>query len=158
MKSEATSQQFSKEVWQAVSNQAADALVRKEFSAEASRIESIRCVHFEDETEACFGRQVWFFEAQGIDPLDRTHQLYGALDFSVQFGLMEPIRAILLDSPCHRQRFLQSVTQPLEARVWAAPSTKLWVRLTMASVLILSAFCAFGGGCLAELLDSGAFV
>jgi hypothetical protein len=136
---EATFYQFSREVWQAVTDQAHNALVRRDFSIEESRIESLRCVFLDEETESTFGRQFWFFEAAGIDPVGKKHRLFGALDFSVQFGLLEPSRAVLSSEPRDRQRMLQSIASPAQGKVWANPSTKVWVRLTLASVIILSA-------------------
>ncbi len=130
--------QFSKEVWQAVNYQARHTLTRKEFCPEQSRIESVRCVYLDEETEYHFGRQVWFFEASGVDPIGRKHRIYGALEFVVQYGLLEPARAALMEDPQHRQRFLQAIVKPVTQEVWAHPSTKLWVRLTLASVIILS--------------------
>ena len=131
--------QFPKEVWQAVNHQAKYALLRKEYCPEESRIESLRCVFLDEETESQFGRQVWFFEASAVDPVGRRHRLYGALDFSLQYGLLQPSRAMLADEPHHRQRLLQSLASPTESQVWTNPSTKVWVRLTLASVIILSA-------------------
>lgn len=151
MKPDTSFYQFSKEVWQAVNHQAMHTLIRKEYSEENSQIESIRCVFLEEEQESDYGRQIWFFEAAGVDPVGRRHRLYGALDFAVQYGLLEPTRAMLSDEPNHRQRFLQSVTRPVDARVWVNPSTKIWVRLTLASVIILSAIWLLS---LAALLDS----
>ncbi|QDV27647.1 hypothetical protein [Aureliella helgolandensis] len=139
MKPDTSFYQFSREVWQAVSDQAVCALLRKEFCPEESRVDSIRCVFLDEENESNFGRQVWFFEATAVDPVGRRHRLYGALDFSVQFGLLEPTRAMLLEDAHHRQRFLDSITQPVLSPVWFNPSTKIWVRLTIASVIILSA-------------------
>jgi hypothetical protein len=136
---EATFYQFSREVWQAVTDQAHNALVRRDFSIEESRIESLRCVFLDEETEASFGRQLWFFEAAGIDAVGKKHRLYGALDFTVQYGLLDPSRAVLSNEPRDRQRMLQSITSPTHRQIWASPSTKVWVRLTLASVIILSA-------------------
>lgn len=136
--SEATFYQFSKEVWQAVTDQARSALLRRDFCPEESRIESLRCVYLQEESEASYGRQVWFFEAMGVDPVGRKHRLYGSLEFSLQFGIMEPCRAVLADEPRHRQRMLQAIANPIQHQVWANPSTKIWVRLTLASVIILS--------------------
>jgi hypothetical protein len=136
---EATFYQFSREVWKAVTEQAKNALLRKEFCPQESRIESLRCVFLDEESEASYGRQVWFFEAFGVDSTGKRHRLYGALDFSIQFGLLEPMRAMLADEPRHRQRMLQAIVQPTRSQVWASPSTKIWVRLTLASVIILSA-------------------
>lgn len=139
MTPDASFYQFSKEVWQLVNDQARQSLLRKEFSPDDARIESVRCVHLDEECEMDYGRQVWFFEAAALDPVGREHRLYGALDFCVQYGLLVPTRAMLLDGPQHRQRFLQSVVHPYESPVWVNPSTKIWVRLTLASVIILSA-------------------
>ncbi len=139
MKPDTSFHHFSREVWQAVNDQAMSALTRKEYSPDESRIESIRCVHLDEECDSEYGRQIWFFEASGVDPVGHRHRLYGALDFSVQYGLLEPSRAMLMSEPHHRQRFLQSVIRPSETQVWTYPSTKVWVRLTLASVIILSA-------------------
>lgn len=140
MKPDTSFYQFSKEVWQVVNEQAMHALVRRDFCPDDSELESLRCVHLQEEDDSEFGRQIWFFEAAGIDPIGRRHRLYGALDFSVEYGLLEPTRTMLMDEPKHRQRFLDSVARPTESVVWSYPSTKVWVRLTLASVIILSAF------------------
>ncbi len=137
MTPDASFYQFSKEVWQAVNDQARHALLRKEYCPDQSRIESLRCVFFDEESELNFGHQIWFFEANGVDPVGRRHRLYGTLEFSVQYGLLEPVRAALRDDPQQRQRFLHSITEPPPTDVWASPSTKVWVRLTVASVVIL---------------------
>ena len=131
--------QFSKEVWQVVNDQARQTMLRKEFSLEESRIESLRCVHLDEEREHEYGRQIWFFEATGIDPIGKAHRLYGAMDFSVQYGLLEPARAMLLNEPHHRQRLLNTVVNPIAKQVWGSPSTRVWVRLTVVSVIILFA-------------------
>ncbi|MCC6511162.1 MAG: hypothetical protein IT423_18825 [Pirellulaceae bacterium] len=99
-----------------------------------------------------FGRQVWFFEAIGIDPVGRQHRLYGALEFSVQFGLLEPCRAALMDDPAHRQRFLHGLIEPISPDPWSAPSTRIWVRITCASVAIITSIWALALG--ACILDS----
>jgi hypothetical protein len=139
MTPDASYYQFSKEVWKAVNFQARHTLVRKEFCPEQSRVESVHCVHLDEETDYSYGKQVWFFEATGVDPVGRNQRVYGALEFAVQYGLLEPARAVLMEDPQHRQRFLQSIVRPTQADVWANPSTKLWVRLTLGSVIILSA-------------------
>lgn len=139
MTSDASFYQFSKEIRQTVHDQAISALLRKEYCPDESRIDSIRCVFLEEESEREFGRQVWFFEATGIDPVGHRHRLYGALDFSVQYGLLEPSRTVLLEDPHLRQRFLESITRPYESHVWGNPTTKIWVGLSIASVVILSA-------------------
>lgn len=138
MRPDASFYPFSKEIWQAVNNQALQALLVEEFCPEQSRIESVRCVYLDHESEAAFGLQVWFFEATGIDPLGHEHRVYGALEFSVQFGLLEPIRAALMTDSHQRQLFLQGLMEPAKPDPWSAPSTRVWVRLTLAGVVIVS--------------------
>ncbi|GIW98549.1 MAG: hypothetical protein KatS3mg111_1882 [Pirellulaceae bacterium] len=139
MTSDASYYQFPSEVWEVVQNQAWYALQRKELSPDSTALESVRCVYIEEETELEFGRQVWFFEASGVDLGGRHRQMYGALDFTVEYGLMAPQRAIVVQDPHYRQRFLQSVVKPPARQVWNALSTKVWVRLTLASAVILAA-------------------
>ncbi|RMF44989.1 MAG: hypothetical protein D6753_01220 [Planctomycetota bacterium] len=139
MNPEASYYQFPREVWQTVNECAWEALARKEFAPDASHIESLRCVYLNEETESEYGRQIWFFEANGTDPIGRFHRLYGALDFSVEYGLMVPVRAMLMRDPHYRQRFLQSIVKSPGRQIWNALTTRLWVRLTLASVFILSA-------------------
>lgn len=138
MTPDASFYQFSKEIWEAVNSQARSTLSRKEFCTEQSRIESVRCVHLDEETEYQYGRQIWFFEASAVDPIGRRLRLYGALEFSVQYGLLEPARAALMEDAQHRQRFLHSLVRPYQSEAWKHASTRLWVRLTLASVIIFS--------------------
>ncbi len=152
MTPDASFYQFSKEVWQAVNDQARYALSRKEYCPDQSRVESLRCVYFDEESDASFGHQIWIFEANGVDPIGRKHRLYGTLEFSVQYGLLEPVRAALMDDPQQRQRFLFSLTEPPPTNVWAYPSTKVWVRLTIASVVIMiSLWLLYLGASMMEL-------
>jgi len=138
MRPDASFYPFSKEIWQVVNNRAQQALLLKEFCPEQSRIESVRCVYLDHESESAFGRQVWFFEATGVDPLGCEHHLYGALEFSVQYGLLEPSRAALMADSHDRQRFLQGLIEPTTPDPWSVPSTRIWVRLTLAGVVIIS--------------------
>lgn len=143
MSSEASHLQFSPQIWQAVDGQARRCLLRREFCAEQSRIENLRCVHFEEEIDCCYGRQLWYFEAIGVDPIGRRHMLYGALDFSIQYGLLEPSQAALFEDADHRQRFLHAATQPLRQRAWEHPSTKFWVRTAIAACVTISLIAVF---------------
>lgn len=138
MSSEASDLQFSQEIWKTVSDQAKRCLFRREFCPEQSRIENLRCVHFEEEVDSSYGRQLWYFEAIGIDQIGRRHMLYGALEFSIQYGLLESSQAALFDDPDHRQRFLYAATHPFRNRVWVNASTRFWVRMTIIGVVALS--------------------
>ena len=118
MSSDTSHIQFSRHIWQAVNEQARRCLLSREFCPEQSKIDNLRCVHFEEEIESCYGRQLWYFEAMGVDPIGRRHKLFGALEFSVQYGLLEACQAALFDDSDHRQRFLNAATQPIRSRIW----------------------------------------
>jgi hypothetical protein len=130
--------QFPRQTWQLVSDQARRCLVKREFCPEQSRIENLRCVHFEDETEQCFGLQVWHFEALAIDPVGRRHMLFGALNFSVQFGLVEPSQTALFEDSEQRQSFYDRDVNPPQASAWDHMSTRFWVQTACIGVLTLA--------------------
>ena len=104
MTPEAHNIQFSRQIWQAVSQQANGCLLRRDFCPEQSRVENLRCADFLEETEQSFGRQVWFFEALGVDPVGRRHVLHGALEFSIQYGLLEPAQAAMFEDEDARDK------------------------------------------------------
>jgi hypothetical protein len=139
MRPDASYQPFSKEVWQSVTNHARQTLICREYCPDQSRVEALRCVFYDSETDHNFGRQVWFFEATGLDPVGRQHLLFGALEFSVEFGLLEPVRAALTADAVQRQGFLSGFPGANPPSPWQAASTHVWVRLTVASVFILTA-------------------
>lgn len=102
---EAHNIQFSRQIWQAVSDHAHSCLMRREFCPELSRVENLRCVDFLEESDTKYGRQIWYFEAIGVDPAGRRHVLHGALEFSIQYGLLEPAQAAMFDDEETRDRF-----------------------------------------------------
>ncbi len=110
--------------------------MRREFCAEQSRIENLRCVHFEEENESQYGKQLWYFEAIGIDPVGRRHMLYGALEFSVQFGLLEPSQTALFEESEHRQKFLDSETRNSSVGLWQHYTTRFWVKTACLGIVV----------------------
>jgi hypothetical protein len=138
MTTHTTQLQFPKETWQLVSDQARQCLLRREFCPEQSRIDSLRCVHYEDELDVSYGRQIWYFEASAVDPVDRRHMLYGALEMSIQYGLLVPSQAALFEHADHRQRFLQAATDTMRERVWEHASTRFWVRTATCGIIVVS--------------------
>lgn len=140
MSSETSHIQFSRHIWQAVGEQAKRCLMSREFCPDQSKIDNLRCVHFEEEIESCYGRQLWYFEAMGVDGEQKRHRLFGALEFSVQYGLLEACQAALFEDPDNRQRFLNAATQPIRSRIWDHAGTRFWVRMVIVGVLSITAF------------------
>jgi hypothetical protein len=136
---EADKIQFSRQIWQAASDHAHRCLTRREFCPEQSRIENLRCVHLEDESETLFGKQLWCFEAIGIDPVGRRHVLFGVLEFSIQYGLLEASQTAMFEDSEHREQFLQNESQPPSMLIYKYPSTRFWVGSAWCSIIALTA-------------------
>jgi hypothetical protein len=130
--------QFPRQIWQTVSDLARSCLVRHAFCPEQSRIENLRCIRFESEKECKYGSQVWYFEAIGVDPASRRHMLYGVLDFSVQYGILEPIQAEVFEDSEHRHALFSLDETTAATSVWSHPSTRFWVRTAYAGVVVTS--------------------
>ena len=139
MTPEAGKIQFSRQIWQAASEHAHRCLSRKEFCPEQSRIENLRCIHLVDETDCSFGKQLWCFEAIGIDPVGRRHILYGVLEFSIQYGLLEAAQTAMFEDTDHREKFLQNETRSAAKIAYQYQSTRFWVFSAWSSIALLSA-------------------
>jgi len=135
---EADKVQFSRQIWQAASEQAHLCLSKREFCPEQSRIENLRCVCLVDETEGIYGKQLWCFEAIGIDPTGRRHVLHGVLEFAIQYGLLEPSQSAMFDDVDHRESFLSKDTRPDQQNVGQFGSTQFWVYSAWCGIAVLS--------------------
>ena len=138
MTPEADKIQFSRQIWQAASEHAHRCLARREFCPEQSRVENLRCVHLVDESDCLFGKQLWCFEAIGIDPAGRRQILYGVLEFSIQFGLLEASQTAMFEDSGHREKFLNNETKPISKLVYQYPSTRFWIYAAWSSIAVLS--------------------
>jgi hypothetical protein len=128
--------QFPRQIWQTVSELARRCLADNAFCPEQSRIENLRCVHFESEKEAVYGRQLWYFEAIGVDVKGRRHMLYGALSFSVQYGLLELIRTEVCEEANQRQALFATNQPSPQISAWDQAVTRFWVRTACLGVLV----------------------
>ncbi len=129
--------QFPRQIWQTVSDLARRCLADNSFCPEQSRIENLRCVHFESEKEAAYGNQLWYFEAIGVDAKGRRHMLYGALSFSVQYGLLEIVRSEVCEEANQRQALFAATTKPTpQGSAWDQAVTRFWVRTACLGVLV----------------------
>lgn len=131
--------QFSRQIWQAASEHAYLCLVRRDFCPEQSHTENLRCVHLAEETEANFGRQLWFFEAVGVDTFGRRHVLHGLLEFSIQYGLLETSQTAMFEENEARSNFLVRELSGSKKFAYSYPSTKFWVYAAWTSIAVLGA-------------------
>ena len=139
MRPEADNVQFSRQIWQAVTEHALRAVVRDEFCPEQSRIENLRPVFSQDEEEERFGKQLWCFEALGITGLGRRQVVYGLLEFSVEYGLLEPMQSRLFEDEGSRDIWIERTTSdPNSNRGRFSVSTRFWIWSTLISIALLS--------------------
>ena len=73
-------------------------LVRSHFCPDRSEVLQVRPVEVREETETQYGRQLWYFEAVGVDQTDRRFPVFGAIEYSVQYGLMDLVDDGVFDS------------------------------------------------------------
>lgn len=131
--------QFSRQIWQAASEHAYLCLVRRDFCPEQSHTENLRCVHLIEETEENFGRQLWFFEAVGVDTFGRRHVLHGLLEFSIQYGLLETSQTAMFEESEARSNFVARELSGSKKFAYSYPSTKFWVYAAWTSIAVLGA-------------------
>lgn len=131
--------QFSRQIWQAVSEYAHGCLLRREFCPEQSRVENLRCMEFIEETDLSFGKQIWFFEGVGVDAMGRRHMLFGLLEFSIQFGLLESATAALFEEEEMRDRYAAPATYDVSGIFPSRGSRKAWICVVAALFLTLAA-------------------
>lgn len=98
------------------------ALCRAHYQIDGSPIRELRCVEDHPETELEFGRQLWFFESRGEDQYGRRVPLFGAVEYSLQFGLTEIVEDGVFEDTEQRDRFhqvfLTSTAPPLAPSGW----------------------------------------
>lgn len=105
MPSHASKQQFSEQTLRQVASDCRRALGRGQFHIEQSRVERLRCIDDQPESERQFGRQLWYFEGRALSMEDRRIRVYGAIEYSIQFGLQELVEDGVFDTPEQRDRF-----------------------------------------------------
>ncbi len=138
MTPEASNIQFSRQIWQAVSEHAHRSLTRKEFSPEQSRLENLRCVHFVDEEEMAFGTQIWCFEAVGGDAEGHRQIVYGLLEFSIQFALLEAVESAIFDDDQSRASYLARHASSEKPTPSSFPSTGFWIASACAAIVVMA--------------------
>lgn len=115
-------------------------LVRSHFCPDRSEVLQVRPVEVREETEKDYGRQLWYFEAVGVDEVDRRFPVFGAIEYSVQYGLMDLIDDGVFDSDQARAQvrrmYLAEGTKP----TWKHPGHRY---LLVGVVTMGAAYAAF---------------
>jgi hypothetical protein len=131
---------FSEQTLKQVASDASRAMIRARYCLERSRIDRFACVDAQPETDLAFGRQLWFFEGMGVDELDRRMRVYGAIEYSLQYGLHELVEDGVFEVADQRDRFRHVYRGLGRQPSWKDPAHR-WLMLGM--VLSASLFVAY---------------
>lgn len=125
MPSHASKQQYTEQTLRQVAADCRRSLQRGRFDIEQSRVQRLRCVDDQPESENQFGRQLWYFEGQAVASDERRVRVYGAIEYSIQYGLHDLVEDGVFDSPEQRDRF-REVYHFLPPRIsWRSTSMRL---------------------------------
>ncbi|MEZ6090382.1 MAG: hypothetical protein R3C05_20625 [Pirellulaceae bacterium] len=142
MPSHASKQQYSEQTLRQVAADCRRSLQRGEFDVEQSRVERLRCVDDQSETDECFGRQLWYFEGRALANDDRRVRIYGVIEYSIQFGLHELVDDGVFDAADQRDRFRQIYHYEPSRFSWRHRSMRLLIAGTCGVGVAYAAYVA----------------
>ncbi|MCY3006523.1 MAG: hypothetical protein NTV29_11180 [Planctomycetota bacterium] len=130
--------QFPRKTWQTVTEHALRELAFHESCDQSSRIENLRPCYFEDETENAFGRQIWCFEAMGLQVGAGRKLEFGVLEFSIEYGLIELSQCRWFQNDNQLEQWISQRLDPHTEPASCCVTTKLWVYLAILGILFLA--------------------
>jgi len=133
MYAETGSQQLSDRVIRQVELDSFLSLERAKYSLEMSEVTRLSCVSVRSESESQFGRQIWYFNAVGIDSGQRASSCFGVLQYSIEFGLLELVQGQVFDSDHERDLYLQFCETGKRTQTWWHPANR-WLLGGLVSV------------------------
>jgi len=137
MRAEIQQRQFPERTLQQVRLDCGRAMQRARFCSESSMIHAVRCVDHRDEGERHFGNQLWYFEGIGVDEGRHRQNVFGVVEYSLQFGLQELVEDGVFDSPHERERFRSLYNREVQAPSWRQPAHR-WLLLGACSIATLT--------------------
>ena len=143
MQPNTSDKQFSEQTLRQVAADARRALLRGRYCVERSQIERIRCVDDQEETEQAFGRQLWFFDGTGVDEGNRRVRVFGAVEYSLQFGLHEMVEDGIFEADDQRDRFRHIYRGHAPRPSWTQPVRRWTLAFAAAMIGILIAYAAY---------------
>ncbi|QDV64898.1 hypothetical protein [Crateriforma conspicua] len=121
MSAELGSGQIAERIVRQVKKDSIRALMRGRYCTARSEIVHLRCIDDHPETDDSFGSQLWYFEGVGVNELDHRHLIYGVMEYSIQFGLLELIDDGVFESEHQRERFRNLYENDYERPSWQQP-------------------------------------
>lgn len=133
MGAEARTQQFSERTLRQVRLDCTRAMIRARFCPERTELLQLRCIDDRAETESTFGNQLWYFEGIGVDDYNRRRTIFGAIEYSMQFGLHELVEDGVFDDDEQRDRF-RSVYEREIRRPSGQQAAHRWLAVALVTV------------------------
>lgn len=148
MGAETRTRRFSEQTLRQVRLDCSRAMIRARFCPEQIEVLKLRCIDDRLETEESFGNQLWYFEGYGVDERLRRQTVFGAIEYSIQFGLHELVEDGVFESEEERDRFrcvyereIQRPSQQQAAHRWVAlalvSSMGMWLAIFITKMLVM---------------------
>lgn len=134
MSAETRTRRFSERTIRQVRLDSHRALIRARFCPERSDVVQLRCIDDRGESEHAFGNQLWYFEGVGVDEHDQRHNVYGVVEYSLQYGLHELVEDGVFDSEHQRERFRHLYEREVHPPSWRHPAHR-WLLVGLIAVM-----------------------
>jgi hypothetical protein len=105
MSAETQAIQIPEKIMRQIRTDSQNSILRARLCPSRSEIFQLRCVDYRRESDDQFGSQLWYFEGFGVDESSRKLPIFGALEYSLQFGLHELVDDGVFESLSQRDRF-----------------------------------------------------
>lgn len=128
MSAELRTQSFSERTIRQVKLDCNRAMLRESFCPDRSDLVKLRCVDDQLETDQSFGCQLWYFEGEGVDEQEQRRQVFGVVEYSLQFGLHELVEDRVFETDIQREQFRQLYDRGGQSAGWHHPANR-WLAL-----------------------------
>ena len=101
------------------------AMQRARYNPDRGEIVNVRCIDDRFESDEAFGSQLWYFEGLGIDDGSYRQRVYGVVEYSIQYGLLEIVEDGVFESEHQRERFRLLYEREMQPISWRQPAHRL---------------------------------
>lgn len=136
MSADTRTRRFSERTIRQVRSDCNRAMLRARFCPDRSDVVQLRCVDDQVESDETFGNQLWYFEGFGVDEQEQRHNIFGVVEYSVQFGMHELVEDGVFDSEHQRERFRHLYERELQRPTWRHPAHR-WLAIGLIAVTVV---------------------
>jgi len=140
MRADTRTLRFSEQTIQQVRVDCNRAMTRARFCTDRSDVVQLRCVDDRPETEFDFGNQLWFFDGLGVDQMGHRHNVFGVVEYSLQFGMNELVEDGVFESEQQRERFRMLYKREVQKPSWREGANRWLIASILVTTLITLAY------------------